>query len=520
MFQRLWVRRTDRDRVVAGLSLAAFGLGAFLFFRSNREPTFEFTMSAGSAIELRHEIAKVLVEEAKKDGITIHLVETIGSEESYEKVNSGVIDLALAQGGLGHIGHENVRQVTALQVEPLHLLVKEELYPDVSRNLDALKGKVVNLNRAGSGTHWVALDALRFAGLTPGYETGHGNYVAATLRQQELEKETDREKLPDAVFVVMTIPSKVAKYLVTKQRYRLVPLPFGEAFSLDALNPDAEMARRVNLGPGVDKMHIYDTVIPAFTYQVEPAVPPQPIHTLGTRMLFIANKSVPSRAIARLIDIIFSGRFSYTAKPPLDSQLISLPPELPLHSGTLLYLERNKPLITGDVVNFLEKATTIGAPILGGSLFLWQWFRQRYRRRRDEGFEHYIFKVTEIERRVLQLEMSATLQLRELLQLQQDLGHLKSEALARFVAGELEGEELMSGFLAHVNDARNYLARLILHGRDSLEDEAHSQGRPMRALWNEAMRATQDSHPVESEESPAPAVEDGHQNFQSPVEST
>jgi TRAP-type uncharacterized transport system substrate-binding protein len=116
MLERFWVRKAVRDRTVAGLSLAAFGLAALLFFRSQREPTFVLTMSAGTAIELRYEIAKVLVAEAKKQGIAIRLVETIGSEDAYEKVNSGALDLALAQGGLGHENHENVRQVTALQV--------------------------------------------------------------------------------------------------------------------------------------------------------------------------------------------------------------------------------------------------------------------------------------------------------------------------------------------------------------------------------------------------------------------
>jgi len=343
--------------------------------------------------------------------------------------------------------------------------------------------------------------------------------VAATLSQQELERETDRTKLPDAVLVVMLLPSTVVKYLVTKQRYRLVPLAFGEAFSLDALNPRLNPAHLTKTAPAVEKMHIYDTVIPAFTYQVEPAVPPAPAHTLGSRMLFIANNKVDPEVIAKLLEVIFESRFAQISKPPLNSQLLTLPPELPLHEGTMLYLQRNKPLITGDLIEFLEKATTIGAPILGGVLFLWQWFRQRYRRLRDEGFEHYIFKVTEIERRVLQLEMSATLELRELLQLQQELGRLKGEALAKFAAGELEGDELISGFLAHVNDARNYLARLILHGRDNLEEEAIIQGRPLGALWNETVgEITKRSE--EPDGARTPAEGDSHQNFQSPVEST
>jgi hypothetical protein len=57
----------------------------------------------------------------------------------------------------------------------------------------------------------------------------------------------------------------------------------------------------------------------------------------------------------------------------------------------------------------------------------------------------------------------------------------------RFASGELEGEELMSGFLVHASDARDFLIRLILHERDNLEDHARAQHRPVEALWNEAV---------------------------------
>jgi hypothetical protein len=47
--------------------------------------------------------------------------------------------------------------------------------------------------------------------------------------------------------------------------------------------------------------------------------------------------------------------------------------------------------------------------------------------------------------------------------------------------------ELMSGFLAHASDARDFLMRLILHQRDNLEDQARAQHRPAEVLWNEAV---------------------------------
>jgi hypothetical protein len=73
------------------------------------------------------------------------------------------------------------------------------------------------------------------------------------------------------------------------------------------------------------------------------------------------------------------------------------------------------------------------------------------------------------------------------LRLQEDLSRIKGEALERFADGEIDGEELMSGFLAHASDARDFLMRLILHRRDDLEDHARAQRRPAEALWKEAV---------------------------------
>jgi hypothetical protein len=98
-----------------------------------------------------------------------------------------------------------------------------------------------------------------------------------------------------------------------------------------------------------------------------------------------------------------------------------------------------------------------------------------------------LLKVTAIEQQALQLELASRLELAPLLALQADLGRLKNEALERFTHGELEGEGLMSGFLTHANDARDYLARLILHARTTIEKQARKQGLSPDAAWDLAI---------------------------------
>src|SRR5262249_42110514 len=138
-------------------------------------------------------------------------------------------------------------------------------------------------------------------------------------------------------------------------------------------------------------------------------------------------------------------------------------------------------------VDMAEKWFSMVGITAGGAVCLWQWLRRRARLRQDRGFEAYIVKVADIERRGAVQELSAELDLSALLELRPQLVRLKQEALAKFAAGELEGEALMSGFLTHVSDTSSYLTRLILHQRDNLEDAARIQGRSAEALWVEAV---------------------------------
>jgi hypothetical protein len=380
---------------------------------------------------------------------------------------------------------EHIRQVAALHIEPLHLLVKAELHPAAERHLLALKGKTVNLSEAGSGTHTLSLEVLRFAGLKPPDADMPGDFIASTLKYDDLLKEMDRTKLPDAVFMVMSLPSPIARHLITRHDYRIVSLDFADAFALDAFA--AKAAAAGDKGHHVEKSYIYDTVIPAFTYGVDPPVPHEPAHTLGTRLLVVAHKTADARAVQQLIDTMFTSPFAMVSKPSLTPKVLELPPEFALHQGTLDYQERNKPVIAADVVDYSGKLLLIVSTVLGGVLVLGQGLRHWSRSSREQRFKTYLVAVNKIEQEALILERGAELDLRKLLRLQLRLTQLKDEALKKFAAGKLQGEELVAGFLTLVNDTRNYLTRLILHERKTVEDRAAHQGRTLEEVWLESV---------------------------------
>src|SRR5262245_24456842 len=260
MFPRRQRSAFLRDWAVVTLGLTAIGVAVYFIARPPGQKEYRLTITAGRASGQRHEIAEIMAREARRAGLDARVQETAGSEEALDQVNEGKLQVALVQGGLGVGSRGNIRQVAALYVEPLHLLVKSELFPAVSKNLAALKGRVVNLSEPGSGTHTLSLEVLRFAGLTPGDGNRPGDFTASTLGYKALLSQTNRDKLPDAVFMVQSLPSPVARHLITRRDFRIVPLTFAEAFSLDALSKLGEKSG-ADAKATVEKSYVYDTVI-------------------------------------------------------------------------------------------------------------------------------------------------------------------------------------------------------------------------------------------------------------------
>lgn len=477
--------RYQKDRVVLVIAIGLLAIGATYWFRSSdRIRSITLKMTAGDGSGLRHRLATEFSLEAAKSGIQIVVEPTEGSEAALEKLSKGEFDIALVQGGFTSNQYSPIRQIGTLHIEPLHLLVKPDLQHSVNeKGLSQLAGRKINVGAKGSGTHALATVVLQFAGLRAEGETGGANYLPNALNYAELFK-ADAVELPDAVFTVSTLPSPIANFLTDKHDFRLVPVPFGEALSLEAV---------LDLGTGppvgsVDKRHVYSTTIPAFTYRVEPASPSEPLKTIGTRLLLVAHKRVSSEHVKRLLECLYVSSFIQAERPAIEASLLDLSPEFPLHDGAELYRQRNKPIIAGDAIDYLEKVLAIAATVAGGTFFVVQWYLRSNRRSREASFASYMERVIQIENESMQNELAAELDLATLIRLQRELAVLKSDAVSKFASGKLEGEALINGFLALVNDARNQLTRLILHKRENIEELAATQNHAVDAVWLEQLQ--------------------------------
>ena len=479
-------RRRRWGALVLGVTALA-AAGAFVV-RGSPPAVSHITLTAGYTKTTRALVAAKLAAVLAERGVETRLVDLPTTVQELEQVNAGAVDFALVSEAYRLHGLPHLREVAPLYVEALHLLVKQEFAETVGRGFDGLRGRSVDLGPSGTASEGLATAVLAFAGLVPRAPATAGALLTRNLADAELDAllaRGDRAALPDAVFHLGTVPSKLAMRLVREAHYTLVGLRFAEAFRLGAMVGDGPMAEAA---APIDREDVYDTVVPAFTYQTEPAVPAEPLHTLGTRLLLVAHEAVAPDTVAAVLDAVFNSEFTRFTQPPLDRSVLAHPPQLPQHAGTVAYLARDQPFVTNDNVDELSNTLSIVGALVGGSLFLWQFARQRRQSRRDEVFGRYMRQIATIERHAAELELGAQLHLEPLVALQQQLLQLKSEALDRFAGGELGDQAALSDLLNPVNAARDHIGDLILHVRDNLEEQADAQGRSAQAVWAEAMR--------------------------------
>jgi TRAP-type uncharacterized transport system substrate-binding protein len=356
MSRTLW-----KHRLAVGILLLV-GLSLYFLWGTLFPKHYRLSVTPGSPKTRRTKVANSLADQLQMSPVTLRVIATVGSEEALERVNRHELDLALIQGGFSTGQLDNVRQVAALHTEPLHLLVKKDLEAAVTHDLAALKGKRINLSQHGSGTYLLSRAVLDFAGLKASEVESQGDYVPTTLGKAELGHLGEKilaapagqrpdliEHLPDAVFLVESIPSDVAQVLVRAADYRLVPLPFAEAFSQAELDSGSTATARL------EPASIKPSQIPPYLYQVTPAVPERGCPTLGTSLLLVAHKDVPDDAIYWLVKTVYESHFALVTHP---QSLSGTSPEFPLHPGAVAYRDRDQPLVSKEVLDVLAKLVT------------------------------------------------------------------------------------------------------------------------------------------------------------------
>jgi TRAP-type uncharacterized transport system substrate-binding protein len=409
-----------------------------------------------------------LAEQIRAEGARHHLnivltAKEYGTLSALDEVDSpNEIKCALVLGGVTTRDYPHIRTVTSLAKEHLHLLMKRDL---AVKGISGLKGKTIGLGPPTTASYHVARDVLNFIGLLSTSETKTGGYtIDSETPQEALQVMAQIEslgeparseaiaRLPDAVMFLSPLPSPLARRLVQGFGYKLVQLPFTEAYGLDRLNPpDAEGAR-------IDRSMITPGVIPAYTYGGDPAEPAKDCPTLCVPLILVAQDDVNPEAVSLLLETIYDSALTNAIRPPaLNEQVYAFP----RHAGTELYLHRNDPLLTSDVVPTLVRVGSGIGYFLWGVIAVYGFLRLRKLKR----FEYYYREIGQIEMIACGLENdpAAPTDVTSLrTHLEGRLTALKCKVLTDFAEGGLSGEGLMASIIALINDTRESLARMVV----------------------------------------------------------
>jgi hypothetical protein len=244
------------------VSVALLGFGVNQLLHLGRPATYRLNMVVDTEPN-RQVLARRIAAEARKCVLVIELSSRkYPALEGLELVNEpNAIDMALVPEGVGRTDRfPNVRQVAALGIAPLHVMVRAELYESAARSLATLRGKGVNCGAPTSVMRVLARDVLRFSGLRPPTGSDAGDFRDEAVPTNELLARLDEiaalpsaerpralAALPDAALFLSAPPSLLARRLVAVAGYRMVSIPFTEAYTLDRFNlhdPQAAGAKR------------------------------------------------------------------------------------------------------------------------------------------------------------------------------------------------------------------------------------------------------------------------------------
>lgn len=427
----VWIRR-----VVGGLFLCALVVMTGYFIWDVLPRHYTLHISGGDILSNRHRLVTVLRNEARRQGLNIVIQPISGTLANLEAVENRTVDVALIQGGLD-MPLPNVRHVTSVQPEMVHLLVKPGI-----KSLTDLKGKRINVGGEKGGTQFIGEHFLSFSELAAEIDY-HETFYSA----EELTTLPDR-KMPDAVVLISTLPSFLAEELIENRGYRLLEIPFPEA-----------LAMRYGWVAGA--------TILAYTYGIQPPVPAVDTETLGINMFMVAHKDVPPKAILKLLDVLYSSGVSTALRHEFDPKTVTLPSGYPLSEGTESFLKRNDPLFSQENIEELQGYAGLLMGALTILMVVVRWLKGRSgdRGRIEQEFQGYIALVSDFNRvfpeLLLQGESKTVLDALALRLLE-----LRNAILQRTVAIKTLDPTLMAALTSCFETADSYIVEEVRTRRD------------------------------------------------------
>ncbi len=454
--------RQSRIRLVlllsGGIVLVAIGLFAWLWKPQPDVHTLRVT--AGVPGLNRYGIARYFQRHAKEVELKVHIVESEGTIGATRMVDSGEVDMAIVNGLLRSPQLKSVRQVSPVTVEAIHLLVKQEFAESVAEDFNALQGLSLNVGPVGTETEMLSHALLAFCDVSiDDHRSNDGPKLTrqsigdllTTLEKIEDAKPTDietlRKTLPDVVIHASTYPSPLAKRLIQIGDFQLIAAPFADAFSKITVEEEEHDSDHL------DQIHVMPIEIPAYMYGATPPTPREDCPTIGCPTILIAHKDVPDAVVSRLLPRIYDGPVKRVYDPP---PLHSVAPTYPWHPASIEYRDRDKPVVFADLAEAVQKIVGVIAPLVGGCLALFGFYRWRQTLRFIEYFEQYQ-TLDRQAKGLTQNEVVTPTAADEARRLEAQLTKLQEQAVADFCHNYFYADGVFRNFIQLLAETRSFL---------------------------------------------------------------
>jgi TRAP-type uncharacterized transport system substrate-binding protein len=422
------------------------------------------TWSGGSVSVLRSEMAKHICGAMCDSGVSLETKAMTTSESICEAVDKHDLDVGLVLGGCPDDSYQNVRQVATAGIEPLHLLVRNDLEGPAS--LELLRGHRVQLGERGTNGARLAEQFLAFVGMRPARtdRSGakhEGDYEPVNWTEEELldrmvklrqataaDRPALEHELPAGVLIVASVPSPTVDALIQTGKYQLLPLPYLTALQLDIRRNHGRAGR------WLESDRLEASVIPAFAYGVRPAVPMEDCPTFGLQRLLVANKDVSSHAVMKLLRALNCDEIR---RYHIDVDTANLDSEFPVHPGATAYAAGRRPVVLSELLEPVMNLASVGGAVGAGALTVWGFLRNL----RAVNPEVHLRQIDRIERLLNGSELDAAApkgQLDFVAYLEGRLAQIKQAAIEDFAKGRFQSDEALLSILTMVADTRHLLA--------------------------------------------------------------
>lgn len=349
------IQNNDKVRNTLAISLVIILITLAAFFLYGLLPKkYTLSISGGGILTNRHHLVKVLQTEAQKSGITLEIQPIHGSVETLKAISQGKLDLALIQGGLSR-KIPNVDHVAVLPPETVHILAK----PDIE-NIEALKGKVINMGSIGGGTRIVTKSILDFIELKEG-----SDYIETNFSDEELV-DMNPEYLPDAIISISYMPSYLADYFVQECGYKILDIPHSQSFSFRYL-------------------WAKESQILMSTYSVSPLVPEEDINAIGVELELVANSNVNPDAISKFLSVLYNSSIDNIMKQSLEEEIGNSFSDFPLSPGTIAYMSRNNPIFTVELLDKIKYWGGSAMAFISSVMVIVRWFKGKKKKEDDSS---------------------------------------------------------------------------------------------------------------------------------------